>query len=164
MALMATRQGDEALDIVQDSMLKLASRYSGRSPSEWAPLFYGILNNRITDWHRRSRVRNRLLVWFGRKDDENDPDPVETLVADQAPGPEAQLVQRHATARLEAALARLPDRQRQAFLLRMWEGLDVAGTAAAMGCSQGSVKTHLFRALATLRVELDDYWNEEQAS
>lgn len=159
MARFSVRDTDEAMDIVQDSMLTLARRYADRPETEWAPLFFRILNNRITDWHRRARVKRRLFGFFGARTTDDDPvDPV-TLIPDR-PGaePEHAVRMQAAAARLEAAVGELPERQRQALLLRTWEGLDVAATARAMGCSEGSVKTHLSRAVHRLREVLEDDW------
>jgi RNA polymerase sigma-70 factor (ECF subfamily) len=155
MARLATRQSDDALDIVQDSMLTLVRRYADRPPAEWAPLFYTILQSRINDWHRRSKVRNRLRVWLGRDDPEDAPDPIGELADPAGRDPAAANELRWSVETVETALARLPARQREAFLLRAWEGLDTAGTARAMGCSEGSVKTHYSRALQALRAALD---------
>ena len=155
----ALRHEDDALDAVQDAMLQLARAYSGRPEPEWKPLFYRILENRIRDMQRRRTVRGRVMAWlpFRGEDDEEDLDPVA-----QAPSPEPQPVKRleldEAVGALEKALAKLPRRQQQAFLLRTLEGLDVAETAAAMGCSEGSVKTHYFRALQALRAQLGELY------
>jgi RNA polymerase sigma-70 factor (ECF subfamily) len=156
MAELATGNRDEALDIVQDAMLVLVRRYAGRGADDWGPLFHRILQSRIRDWYRRSRVRNRWRAWLGA-DDEDD-DPLAALPDPGARRPEDLLGHERAGAALEAALRALPLRQQQAFLLRAWEGLDVAATAAAMGCSQGSVKTHYSRAVHTLRNLLEDHW------
>lgn len=159
MAQIATGDADEALDLVQDAMLKLAERYASRTEAEWAPLFYRILQTRILDWHRRNKVRNRWRVWFGRGDAEDDPDdPLEWVPDTAAPDPSKQVVLKRAAQALEEALRKLPRRQQQAFLLRAWEELDVAQTAQAMGCSEGSVKTHYSRAVHTLRQRLGDHW------
>ena len=157
-AEIAVRDRDEALDLVQEAMIKLVRNYSDRADNEWAPLFYRILQNGIRDWHRRQKVRNRVMVWFGKgatADDDYD-------VTEQAPDPagrtpEAQLQASEALQRLEETVHELPTRQREAFMLRTFEGLDVAGTAVAMGCSEGSVKTHYSRALHTLREKLGDH-------
>lgn len=158
-AEIAVRDRDEALDLVQDAMIKLARNYAERPEGEWAPLFYRILQNGVRDWHRRQKVRNRVMVWFGRggpADDEFDvtaeaPDPAGRV-------PEDQLQANEALQRLEVSVHELPARQREAFMLRTFEGLDVAGTAVAMGCSEGSVKTHYSRAVHTLRDKLGDHW------
>jgi RNA polymerase sigma-70 factor (ECF subfamily) len=159
MAHIATGNEDEALDLVQDAMLKLAQKYAQRPEEEWAPLFHCILQSRIRDWYRRERVRNRLREFFhGSQDEEEGEDPL-AQVADQAvPAPDEEVQRKRACAALDVALRALPLRQQQAFLLRIWEELDVAQTAQAMGCSQGSVKTHLFRALQVLRQRLGEHW------
>ena len=155
----ALRHEDDALDAVQDAMLQLARAYADRPAQEWKPLFYRILENRIRDMQRRRTVRGRVIAWFPFRgeDDDEEPDPIS-----QAPSPEPQPVKRleldEAVGALEKALAVLPRRQQQAFLLRTLEGLDVAATAAAMGCSEGSVKTHYFRAVQALRAQLGDLY------
>ncbi len=158
-AEISVRDRDEALDLVQEAMIKLVNNYADRSRDEWTPLFYRILQNGIRDWHRRQKVRNRVMVWFGRTapgDDEYD------LVA-QAPDPagrtpDEQLQTSEAMQQMEQAVRELPGRQREAFMLRTFEGLDVAGTAVAMGCSEGSVKTHYFRAVHSVRKQLGEHW------
>jgi len=153
----ALRHEDDALDAVQDAMLQLARAYADRPPEEWKPLFYRILENRIRDMQRRRTVRGRVMAWLPHHGDEDDEeyDPVA-----QAPSTEPQPVRRleldEAVGALEEALNRLPRRQQQAFLLRTLEGLDVADTAKAMGCSEGSVKTHYFRAVQALRAQLGE--------
>jgi len=155
----ALRHEDDALDAVQDAMLQLVRAYADRPAEQWKPLFYRILENRIRDMQRRRTVRGRVIAWLPFRGDEGDdePDPIA-----QAPSPEPQPPRRleldQAVAGLEKALGELPGRQRQAFLLRALEGLDVAETAAAMGCSQGSVKTHYFRALQALRAQLGELY------
>lgn len=156
MAEMATRNREDALDLVQDSMLAFVRRYANKPQAQWAPLFHRILQNRIRDWARRRKVRSRWLSWLHREE-ENDADPIQ-----QAPDPrmvpiEQRMDHEMATEQLSDAVAALPLRQQQAFLLRVWEGLDVASTAQAMGCSDGSVKTHLSRALSSLRSSLEEY-------
>ena len=155
----ALRHEDDALDAVQDAMLQLARAYAARPEQEWKPLFYRILENRIRDMQRRRTVRGRVLAWlpWRGEDDDEESDPIA-----QAPSPDLQPVRRleldEAMQALERALAELPQRQQQAFMLRTLEGLDVAETAAAMGCSEGSVKTHYFRAVQTLRAQLGDLY------
>lgn len=158
LALASLRHEEDALDAVQDAMLQLARAYANRSPEEWKPLFYRILENRIRDMQRRRSVRGRVMAWlpWRRDDEDEEPDPIA-----EAPSPEPQPVARlemdEAMGALEQALHALPERQRQAFLLRNLEGLDVAQTAAAMGCSEGSVKTHYFRAVQALRARLGEF-------
>jgi RNA polymerase sigma-70 factor (ECF subfamily) len=159
-AQIAIRDIDEALDIVQDAMLQLARRYAARPSEEWKPLFYRILNNRIRDCQRRRVVRSRFIAWWPARlaDDEEAADPIESAAGtEMAPSDRVQVDE--TLQALERALADLPRRQQQAFLLRNLEGLDVAGTAAAMGCSEGSVKTHYFRAMQTLRARLGEFWS-----
>jgi len=158
-AEIAVRDRDEALDLVQDAMIKLARNYAEQPEDEWTPLFYRILQNGIRDWYRRQVVRNRVMVWFGRgAKEDNDYDPV-AMAPDPAGRSPDELVQTgEAMQELESAVGRLPARQREAFMLRTFEGLDVAGTAVAMGCSQGSVKTHYSRAVHTLRDALGEHW------
>jgi len=154
-ARIALGNDDDALDAVQDAMLQLARRYAARPSAEWAPLFYRILRNRLRDMQRRHAVRRRVLAWLpglGREADVSA-DPIE-LVPDAGPTPPEQLATAQAMATLERALATLPGRQLEAFMLRTFEGLDVAGTAFAMGCSEGSVKTHYSRAVHALREKL----------
>lgn len=161
-AEIAVRDRDDALDLVQEAMIRLARRYAHRDSDEWAPLFYRILQNGVRDWHRRRMVRNRVMVWLGhdssRDDSDESRDPVATAPDPAGRLPEQQLSGREAMAALEAALRALPVRQREAFMLRTFEGLDVAGTATAMGVSPGSVKTHFSRAVHSLRAALGDHW------
>jgi RNA polymerase sigma-70 factor, ECF subfamily len=160
-AQIALRHEDDALDVVQDAMLQLARAYAARPADEWKPLFYRILENRIRDVQRRRMTRNKVMAWLpfrrGEEDDEM-PDPVEQA-ASHDPVPPHRLQIDETMQALEAALQALPGRQQQAFLLRALEGMDVAQTAAAMGCSEGSVKTHYFRAMHTLRAQLGDFWS-----
>lgn len=157
-AMFAVRNEDAALDIVQDAMLKLTEKYAGKPPAELPMLFQRILQNTIHDHFRRQKVRSTwttVLSALGKgaeKDD--DYDPLETIAAKQDSNipvdPADQLQQVQVVALIEQALARLPARQREAFLLRYWEEFDVSETAAAMGCSEGSVKTHCSRAVHAL--------------
>jgi len=155
---MALGNDEDALDIVQDAMLQLARRYAARSSEEWRPLFYRILQNRIRDHQRRQRVRAKVMSWLpGYWSEEEGEDPIEA-VPDQGPSPSEQLIQDSAIIKLEEALRLLPARQQEAFALRNFEGLDVAETAQAMRCSEGSVKTHYSRAVHTLRERLGEDW------
>jgi RNA polymerase sigma-70 factor, ECF subfamily len=156
-AQIALRHEQDALDAVQDAMLQLARRYARRPSEEWRPLFYRILENRIRDLQRRRAVRSRVLAFLPwNREDEDEADPVERA-PDPAPGPAAEVEGDQLGLVLQQAVSQLPARQREAFLLRNLEGLDVAETAAAMGCSEGSVKTHYFRAVHALREQLGEF-------
>ena len=160
MAQAALRNEDDALDAVQDAMLQLARAYVDRPAEEWKPLFYRILENRIRDMQRRRSVRARVMAWLPLRtnaEEENEPDPIAQAPSLDIPVPR-KLELDEAMQRLERALEELPRRQQQVFLLRALEGLDVAETATAMGCSEGSVKTHYFRALQTLRAQLGEFY------
>ena len=160
--MFAVRDEHSALDIVQDAMLKLTEKYSEKPVAELPMLFQRILQNTIHDHFRRQKVRSTwttLLSALGKGDEKNDDfDPLETIPAKSDSNlnadPAEQLEQRQIIGVIEHALERLPARQREAFLLRYWEELDVAETAAAMGCSEGSVKTHCSRAVHALAVML----------
>lgn len=161
MAQIATNSTEDALDIVQDSMFRLVKKYGSKPEAEWKPLFYRILINRIRDWYRRNRVRNRWRIRLipGRKGTENDAaDPIESLPDPARHNPADQVIIGDSVAALDAAIQTLPLRQQQAFLLRAWEGLSVRETAVVMKCSTGSVKTHYARAVRTLRKLLEDHW------
>ena len=157
-AVYAVRDDDAALDIVQDAMIKLAEKYGDRPVAELPLLFTRILQNRIHDWFRRQKVRNAWVTLFsnmGKKADENeDFDPLEALSApddseihqDGA----KKLEQSQVLQALESEIAKLPVRQREAFLMRYWDELSITETAQAMSCSEGSVKTHCSRATQTL--------------
>jgi RNA polymerase sigma-70 factor (ECF subfamily) len=158
-AEIAVRDRDEALDLVQEAMIKLVRNYSDRSRQEWTPLFYRILQNGVRDFHRRAGVRNRVMVWLQRaKGDDNDYDAIAAAPDPAGRSPDQQLENAEAMQDMELAVRDLPARQQEAFMLRTFEGLDVAGTAIAMGCSQGSVKTHYSRAVHTLRERLGEHW------
>lgn len=159
----AVRDEQFALDIVQDSMMKLAEKYSTRPNTEWPMLFQRILQNTMRDHFRRQKVRNLWTTQVSSlsgADDSDDHDPLETLMAasDSNPkeAPSDQLQQTQTLEIIEKAIRQLPERQRQAFLLRYWEELDVSAAAKAMGCSEGSVKTHCSRAVHALSGMLKD--------
>jgi len=156
-AMFAVRDQHVALDIVQDAMLKLTDKYSGRSPAELPLLFQRILQNTIRDFYRRQKVRSlwtTLFSSFQPQEDGEDYDPLETMQTEGPGGkgdsPADRLERAQVAALVEQGLQQLPPRQREAFVLRYWEELDVAETAAAMGCSEGSVKTHCSRATHAL--------------
>jgi RNA polymerase sigma-70 factor (ECF subfamily) len=160
MAQIALRDPDDALDVVQDAMLKLTKNYASKPSSEWRPLFYRILENGIRDLQRRRSVRKRIMTWLpGTKEDPDGEalDPLDSVADSATPIPEA-LMQHQALEQLEGSLRSLPTRQREAFMLRNFEGMDVAETAKAMGCSEGSVKTHYSRAVHALREQLGEAW------
>jgi RNA polymerase sigma-70 factor, ECF subfamily len=160
MAQVALRDADDALDVVQDAMLKLTRNYASRPSAEWRPLFYRILENGIRDLQRRRTVRKRIMTWLpGAKEDPDGAaqDPLEN-VADSGPAIPEKLMQAQAMQKLEESLRSLPARQREAFMLRNFEGMDVAETASAMACSEGSVKTHYSRAVHALREQLGEVW------
>jgi RNA polymerase sigma-70 factor (ECF subfamily) len=160
-ALFAIRDDHLALDIVQDAMLKLTEKYAARPPAELPLLFQRIMQNTIRDFYRRQKVRALWTVpissLFGAGG-EDDADPLETLDAQDdskfSEPPAEQLERAQVLAFIEKALQKLPARQRQAFLLRYWEELDVAEAASIMGCSEGSVKTHCSRATHALALIL----------
>jgi RNA polymerase sigma-70 factor (ECF subfamily) len=158
-ALFAVRDEDSALDVVQDAMLKLSEKYGNRPQEELPMLFQRILQNTIRDYYRRQKVRSTwttLLSSFSSGDDD-DSDPLETLAttAESSLGsPHGDLQQAQVLAIIEKEIGKLPARQREAFLMRYWEDMDIAETAAAMGCSEGSVKTHCSRATHSLAAAL----------
>ena len=161
MARIALRHDEDALDSVQDAMLQLARRYGRRPTDEWRPLFYRILQNRIRDCQRRRRVQARIMAWLpGLKSQDEEAAAADQYAAvpDRAPLPAEQLAADQAMQALEQSLAGLPGRQQEAFMLRVFEGMDVAQTAAAMGCSEGSVKTHYSRAVHRLREQVGVAW------
>ena len=152
---------EEALDVLQDAMMKLVQSYAHKSEDEWTPLFYRILQNKIRDHQRKKAVRSKVQGWFGmgrNRDEEEAVMGPEDYQDEAARTPEQQMVQVTSIEALEQALDILPARQQQAFLLRVWEGLDVKQTAQAMSISEGSVKTHFSRAVHSLRETLGEYW------
>ena len=156
MAVVATGNRDDALDIVQDAMIKLVKHYADRSEEEWGPLFYRIVQTTIRDWYRRQQVRKRLLGFIGFSHD-GDEGVMEDFADAAQPAVDETVDHARAALQLDRALHRLPLRQQQVFMLRAWEGQSVADTARAMGCSEGSVKTHYSRAVHALRDLLGDY-------
>lgn len=163
---------EQALDVVQDSMLKLVEKYSGRAESEWPALFFTILSNRINDVRRWRRVREntaRVLSVFGIGGGDSDDEETERLRATTQGeplaanlSPDAALHARRQRAAIDAAVAQLPERQRQVFLLREWQEFSIKETAATLGCTEGTVKQHHFRALKALRESLAEVWNHEK--
>jgi RNA polymerase sigma-70 factor (ECF subfamily) len=156
-ACIALRDRAEAEDAVQDAMIRLVRSYGRHPEDQWRPLFYRILKNRITDFQRRQTVRRAVMAWWpGQESEDAASDPFESAV-DPRGRPDELLEGEELLARIEEQLAALSSRQREAFLLRNFEGLDVAQTAVAMGCSEGSVKTHYFRAMQALDLALREW-------
>lgn len=148
---------EDAFDAVQDAMLRLVRHYREKPAGEWAPLFWGILRRRIVDLQRRRKVRSIVVGWLGGGRDGDGEELPAWEPADRSPGPLDRLQDAQSYQDMAVAVRRLPQRQREAFMLRVLEGLDVAETARAMGCSEGSVKTHLSRAMHHLRDQLEDW-------
>ena len=149
-AELGLRQREDALDAVQEAMMKMLA-YRDRPATEWTPLFWSILRSRIVDLQRRRMFRLRWLA----PQPQGETDSIDW--ADSGPDPARHHDGREAWARIAVALRALPRRQREAFTLRVFEELDVADTAQVMGCSEGSVKTHLSRARAALQRQLEEF-------
>jgi RNA polymerase sigma-70 factor (ECF subfamily) len=156
-AELGLRHRDDALDVVQDAMLKMLG-YADKPPEEWTPLFWSVLRSRIVDAQRRRSFR---LRWLRPQSTYNDEDPIDWAELSPTLDPESDPSRKHdnreAYARIAQAVRALPTRQREAFTLRVIEELDVATTARVMGCSEGSVKTHLFRAREALQAQLEEF-------
>jgi RNA polymerase sigma-70 factor (ECF subfamily) len=161
-AVFAVRDEEAALDVVQDAMMRLSERYGDRLAEELPPLFQRILQNAIRDWFRRQKVRSTWTTLLSAlapgRAEEDDQDPLDTLQeageANREASPQDRLERSQVIEIIEQELSRLPARQREAFVMRYWEELDVAETATAMGCSEGSVKTHCSRAAHALAIAL----------
>lgn len=169
-AKLAVGNDDDAIELVQDAMLKLVMNYADKPEEEWRFLFNKLLENRIIDWHRQQKVRNRwqsLLAHFSSgKNEEQDSLEEGNNGIDQAEDQHAlnaveKLIVDRSMEECVPAIQQLPLRQQQAFILRQWEGLSVAETAKIMECSEGSVKTHLHRALQQLRSAITEYRDNE---
>lgn len=153
-AKLATGNEDEALDIVQDSMLKLVRRYAERSGDEWPRLFQRILHNAINDWYRRQKVRS-ILYWWQQQG--NRDEVLDSIAVERNPdSPSRHQQTRQLNGQIYQAVQQLPRRQQQAFLLRAWWEYSTEETAHIMGCSQGSVKTSYSRARQVLAAHLSD--------
>lgn len=151
------RHREDALDAVQDAMMRLVRHYRTKPADQWSPLFWSILRRRIVDLQRRRKVRSIVVGWLGGGRDDNGDELPTWEPADNGPGPMDRLHDVQSYADMSTAIRHLPPRQREAFMLRMLQGLDGAETARAMGCSEGSVKTHLSRAMHNLREQLEDW-------
>ena len=155
MAEIATQNQSDALDIVQDTMIKLVEKYADKPSEEWRPLFYRILQSRITDYFRRKTLQNKIFFWKQTSKEGDDYcDQIDN--ASDFLTPERELAGQRNVDNVIAAIKQLPVRQQQCFMLRSWEGLSVSETAMAMGCSEGSVKTHYSRAKDALLNSLEE--------
>ena len=161
MARISTNNVDDAHDIVQDTMYKLVEKYADKAPADWKPLFYTILRSKTTDYYRRNAIRDKVFPWRKPNSNESD-DYLETLInlstSAGTDDPDSMLVRSERLQQLTSAIKQLPLRQQQAFMFRAWEGLSTLQTATAMGCTEGSVKTHYSRAMKRLRALLGDYY------
>lgn len=160
MARAATGNTDDAMDVVQDSMLQLVKSYADRDTDEWRKLFYRILNNKINDLFRRRKLQQRFggllpgLSNLATNEQNTAPDPFDKIPAANS-DPAIHLLRRRTIENLYVQISHLPRRQRETFMLRCWEGFSTRETAQTMGCSEGSVKTHYSRAISALRTHLD---------
>lgn len=154
----ATSHHDVARDLVQESFISLHQHYANRPSSEWVPLFYTILNNRLMDWRRQEIRKNKRFGWFKPTLVEDTELDASLLIEDEQNIDPADFISKEFTLQeIQKAIARLPARQQQAFMLRAWENLDTKTTASIMDCSEGSVKTHYHRAIQTLRSHLSQF-------
>jgi RNA polymerase sigma-70 factor (ECF subfamily) len=159
-AMFAVKNREVALDVVQDAMMKLSEKYSARPANEWPMLFQRILQNTIRDSFRRSNVRSLWVSLFSSflSENDEDADPLDIISSTsehkELSSPQQQIEQTQLLGIIEAEIEKLPARQREAFLMRYWEDMDISETALAMGCSEGSVKTHCSRATHTLAAAL----------
>lgn len=155
----ASGNAEDAMDVVQDSMLQLVKSYADRDEEEWRKLFYRILNNKINDLFRRRKLQQRFgsllpgLLSQNNSEQDTLADPFESIPSAEG-DPDTHLQRQRTVVSLHVQISRLPRRQREAFILRCWEGFSTHETAQTMGCSEGSVKTHYSRALRTLRANL----------
>ena len=140
-----------AMDLVQEAFISLHKSYADRSTEEWYPLFYTILTNKLQDWRRKEARRAQPFSFFKKVSLDDDDLEVNDVVDERALNPSDFLSQAVTADEIQEAIASLPVRQQQAFMLRAWEGFDTATTAQIMNCSEGSVKTHYHRAIQGLR-------------
>ncbi len=143
-----------AMDLVQEAFISLHKSYADRSTEEWYPLFYTILNNKLQDWRRKEARRAQPFSFFRKAQLDDDDSELENVVDETTPSPLEFLDQAVTAEEIQQAIAQLPVRQQQAFMLRAWEGFDTHTTAQIMNCSEGSVKTHYHRAIQGLRASL----------
>jgi len=161
MAQLATSNKDDALELVQETMLQLVKRYAELPNNELKILFYKILNSRITDWYRKTAFRRQFHKVFSSKSYEQN-NPIEHLSNEQQQTEDERLTTSEELEQLIIALASLSNRQKQVFLLRAWQGFNVKETASIVGCSAGSVKTHYSRAIKALKRTLTKYLPESE--
>jgi RNA polymerase sigma-70 factor (ECF subfamily) len=158
---LSTSSVEDAHDIVQDTMFKLVEKYADKSPADWKPLFYSILRSKITDHYRRKAVRDKIFPWKKAPTDDSE-DYFEQRITEgvsaSSDDPDSLVIRAEKRQQLTLGIKQLTLRQQQAFMLRAWEGLSTRDTAAAMGCTEGSVKTHYSRAMERLRALLGDYY------
>ncbi|WP_312307532.1 RNA polymerase sigma factor [Acinetobacter variabilis] len=148
------RQHGIAMDLVQEAFISLHKSYAEKSTEEWYPLFYTILNNKLQDWRRKEARRNQPFSFFKKVSLDDDEVEFDNLVDESTPSPLEFLDQAVTAEEIQEAIAKLPVRQQQAFMLRAWEGFDTQTTAQIMNCTEGSVKTHYHRAIQGLRASL----------
>lgn len=164
MAMVSVRNRDDALDIVQEAMTQLATRYGRKSPDQWRPIFYRILQNKTLDLHRKRKLQQRFMGWLGgnknNQAEDSEANLIEQSPAAESSAPHSEHEQSRSLEAIQDALSLLPARQQQAFMLRCWEGMSTNETSKAMNCSEGSVKTHYSRALKSLRSQLGGEQNE----
>jgi RNA polymerase sigma-70 factor, ECF subfamily len=157
----ATGGNDDALDILQESMMAFVRNYSNKNESEWRPLFYKVVQNKIRDWLRKEKFKRLFFFSMPAHQKEESvimPDPIDTAPDLQTANPLTVAKTSQAMTRLHAVLKQLPARQQQVFLLRAWEELSTQETATAMNCTEGTVKTQYFRAINRLKEELEGTW------
>lgn len=155
-SLIVTQNREDALEVVQDSMLKLVQKYSHKSVAEWRLLFFRILQNKLRDYQRRQQVKK--FFHFASSKTEHEPDPVEQITDPAPSSPENKLHSEHALDNIQQLLTQLPLRQREVFLLRAWQEFSTRETAFALSISEGSVKTHYKRAIDYLRSQLGEHY------
>lgn len=143
-----------AMDLVQEAFISLYKSYADKATEEWYPLFYTILNNKLQDWRRKEARRAQPFSFFRKVSLDDDDFEINDVVDESTPNPIDFLNQAVTAEEIQHAIAELPVRQQQAFMLRAWEGFDTHTTAEIMQCSEGSVKTHYHRAIQGLRTAL----------
>ncbi|WP_180003389.1 MULTISPECIES: RNA polymerase sigma factor [unclassified Acinetobacter] len=143
-----------AMDLVQEAFISLHKAYAEKSTEEWYPLFYTILNNKLQDWRRKEARHSQPFSLFRKVSLDDDDVEIQDVVDETTPNPFDFLDQAVTAEEIQDAIAELPVRQQQAFMLRAWEGFDTHTTAEIMNCSEGSVKTHYHRAIQGLRTAL----------